>query len=118
MTLLQIEALAVSRFVKNPSKDGRDLAAHLLRVPSPATIKRRLRAGRVHAMRQSGKTCLQIAKDLGISASRVRAIASDGEFLAAQEALEKNEQKIRYQQRWFSEEGLAEAERHHRQARM
>ncbi|HEX2540147.1 MAG TPA: hypothetical protein VHM00_03590 [Caldimonas sp.] len=115
MTLREIEA-ALAKPVKGP-RFGRDPKAYLQCVPSPSSIKRRLRARQVHLMRQAGKSCSEIGAELGISASRARAIAAEGELHALQEASGLNEQDIAYWRRWLTEDGLAESEWEHRQGR-
>ena len=115
MTLREIEA-ALAKPANGP-KFGRDRTAYLQAVPSPSTIKRRLRARQVHLMRQAGKTFTEIGAELGVSASRARAIAAEGERHAIEEASGKDEPQIAYWRRWLTEAGLAEAEWEHRQGR-
>jgi hypothetical protein len=115
MTLREIEA-ALAKPVNGP-KFGRDPTAYLQSVPSPSSIKRRLRARQVHLMRLAGKSCADIGTELGISSSRARAIAAEGELYALEEASGKDAPKIAYWQRWLTDAGLAEAEWVHRQGR-
>ncbi len=115
MTLREIEAASAKR--PNGPRWGRDRDAYLVAVPSPATLKRRLRARQVHFMRQAGKSCADIGAELGISASRARAIAAEGELHAIEEASGSDPQRIDYWRRWLSDAGLAEAEWEHRQTR-
>jgi hypothetical protein len=115
MTLREIEATLVKP--ANGPRFGRDPTAYLQVMPSPSTIKRRLRARQVHLMRQAGKTCAEIGAELGVSASRARAIAAEGELHALEEASRTDEQQIAYWRRWLTDAGLAEAEWEHRQGR-
>ena len=115
MTLCEIEA-ALAKPVQGP-RFGRDRSAYLQAVPSPLTIKRRLRARQAHLMRQGGKSFTEIGAELGVSASRARAIAADGELHAIEEASGHDEQRLAYWRRWLTEAGLAEAEWEHRKGR-
>ncbi len=115
MTLRDIEA-ALAKPVPGP-RSGRDRHAYLEAVPTPSSIRRRLRARQVHLMRQAGQSCTEIGAALGVSASRARAIAAEGELHALEEANGADPLRIAYWQRWLSEEGLAEAEWEHRQGR-
>jgi hypothetical protein len=115
MTLREIEA-ALAKPPNGP-RSGRDPKAYLQAVPSPSAIRRRLRARQVHAMRQAGQSCAEIGAALGISASRARAIAAEGEMHALEEATAADAQRIAYWQRWLNEAGLAEAEWEHRRTR-
>jgi hypothetical protein len=118
MTLREIELAFAMQRAEKASRVVPDASALMQRVPSPATIRRRLRARLVHRLRQDGRTWAEIATELGVSSSRARAIASDGDLDAGAESRETDERKLSYLQRWFCEEGLAEAERHHRQSRL
>jgi predicted O-methyltransferase YrrM len=115
MTLGEIEA---GRAKPTPGpRSGRDRSAYLEAVPTPSAIKRRLRARQVHLMRQAGKSCIEIGAALGVSASRARAIAAEGELHALEEAAGADPLRLAYWQRWLTEEGLAESEWEHRQGR-
>ena len=116
MTLGEIEAASAMR--PGGSRPGRDPQAYLQAVPSPSTIRRRLRARRVHAMRQAGRSFADIGEELGISPSRVRAIAAEGERHALEEATTADTPRTAYWQRWLTDAGLAEAEWEHRQTRL
>ncbi len=115
MTLQDIEA-ALAKPAPGP-RSGRDRNAYLEAVPTPSAIKRRLRARQVHFMRQAGKSCVEIGAALGVSASRARAIAAEGELHALEEASGADPQQVAYWQRWLTEEGLTESEWEHRQGR-
>lgn len=115
MTLREIES-ALAKPPNGP-RSGRDRQAYLQAVPSPSAIRRRMRARQVHAMRQAGKSCAEIGVELGISASRARAIAAEGEMHAIEEARASDAQRIAYWRRWVSDAGLAEAEWEHRRTR-
>ena len=115
MTLRDIEA-ALAKPVPGP-RSGRDRNAYLEAIPSPGAIKRRLRARQVHSMRQGGQSFLEIGIALGISASRARAIAAEGEQHAVEEARGEDTQRIAYWRRWLTEAGLAQSEWEHRKGR-
>lgn len=115
MTLREIEA-ALAKPLVGP-RSGRDPKAYLQNVPSPSAIRRRLRARQVYALRQAGQSCAAIGAALGISASRARAIAAEGELHALEETRESDPQRIAYWQHWVTDAGLAEAEWEHRKTR-
>ena len=115
LTLREIEA-ALAKPRKGPRLE-RDPTAYLQAVPPPSTIKRRLRARQVHLMRQAGKSCQEIGAELGVSPSRARAIAAEGELHALEDASGSDAQRIAYWRRWLTDAGLAESERVHRKTR-
>ena len=116
LTLREIEAALAKP--RNGPRLERDRNAYLQAVPSPSTIKRRLRAHQVHLMRLAGKSCQEIGAELGVSASRARAIAAEGELHALEDASGSDEQRVAYWKRWLTDAGLAESEWAHRKSRM
>ena len=115
-TLRDIEAALAKP--RNGPRFERDPSAYLQAVPSPSTIRRRLRARRVHLMRLAGKSCQDIGAEMGVSTSRARAIAAEGELHAIEEASGTDEQRVAYWRRWLTDAGLAEAEWAHRKSRL